>query len=275
MALLEGMMKGAKRIKSSPSVLTFNPHPSEVLNPSNKIQRLMTLREKLERFEALRIENVLVVAFDKNLSQLSPETFFDHYFVKILPCRSIHVGENFYFGHQRSGNIETLAFLCQKYSISLETIKPYLMKTNRVSSSAIRAFIHEGLMEEAKEILGYSYFIEGSVIKGDGRGNKIGFPTANIDYPTEKILPKRGVYTAKAYYESHVFKALVNVGIRPTFQTGVAFKEHVEVHLLDFTGDLYGARLKVEFQKRLRDEIKFGSLDELRAQIEKDIHSIS
>jgi len=268
-ALLGETVNGARVKRLRPTVLTFYPHPVEVLNPNKKLEQLTTTSEKLSLFEELGIDFVCVAQFDEALKDLSPEDFFQSYLVRGLKAKSIYVGYNFRFGKNRSGDIQLLRKLCDQENISL-TVLTAVEVVEKVSSSLIRDKISKGEMESVTQMLGRPYRISGTVKPGDGRGKQLGFPTANLHCAAEKILPKNGVYISKVGWQRQVFRAITNVGIRPTFHSENSPKL-VEVHILDLNAKLYDESLDLDFLKFVRDEKKFNSLADLKTQIEKDI----
>jgi len=269
-SLIRGMLEKAKSEKLTPTVLTFFPHPVEVLKPQKKLERLTTTSEKLALLENMGVEQVLVAHFDTALSQVSPSDFFRDYLVEGLKSRSIHVGFNFCFGKDREGNTDTLRMLCENQNIFLKVEEQVNSNGERVSSSVVRKLLAEGEVAHAARFLGRPYSITGQVIKGDQRGRKLGFPTANLRCPQDKALPKNGVYVTQVQWQKEELKAVTNVGVRPTF-TGEGAPPLIEVHLLDFNSQIYDEFLTVEFLGRIRDEKKFSGLEELKAQIEKDL----
>ncbi len=269
--LLSEMIKGAKGLNITPTVLTFYPHPVEVLNPQKKLEQLTTTSEKLALMESLGVQFVCVAQFDKVLAQLSPEAFFEKYLVRGLKAKSIFVGYNFRFGKNRMGDIDLLKRLCEQKKITLTVVEPVSLG-ERISSSLIREKILEGQVEEAAKLLGHPYSISGVVKSGDGRGKQLGFPTANLHCAAEKILPKNGVYITRVHWQLQSFRAITNIGVRPTFHS-LSSPKVVEVHILDLNAKLYDESLSLEFLKFVRDEMKFKSIEELKAQVQKDIEA--
>lgn len=272
-ALLRSMLAKSQSLGTVPSVLTFYPHPVEVLHPQKKLQRLTTTTEKLALLEQMGVELVLVLGFTKEIAALSAEGFFETHLLQGLGAKSVHVGQGFRFGKDRMGDNALLAKLSQERGIEAEGLSPVLRKEERISSSAIRLAISNGEVEAAAEALGRPYSISGTVVKGDARGRQLGFRTANLRCPSEKVLPKNGVYAARAKWQQQSFSAVTNIGHRPTFGPDSALIPHVEAHLLDFDANLYEENLELLFLTRLRDEKKFSSLEELKAQIQRDIQS--
>jgi len=270
MALLQSMIHSANSHRLTPTVLTFYPHPVEVLNPSKKLERLTTASEKLSILESLGVERILVEEFNTRLASLSPEEFFIRYLREGLRAKSIHVGFNFRFGKHRAGDIHILERLCQASDIRLEVKEPVEISGMKVSSSVIRELILKGETLQAAQLLGRPYFLSGQVSHGAERGKPLGFPTANLHYSSEKVLPKNGVYATRVAWQKQSFPSVTNIGVRPTFNAA-GLPVTVEVHLIDFNARLYDEFLQLEFFERIRDEIKFDSPDALKKQIEKDI----
>ena len=273
-ALIHSMLSRAQQSGLCPTVLTFFPHPVEVLKPHKKLERLTTTSEKLELFERLGVEQVLVARFDTSLSQMTPEVFFETFLSSGLKAQSLHVGFNFCFGREKSGNIETLRKLSDQNKIYLKVEEQINEDGERVSSSGIRGYLAAGDVAHAAKLLGRPYQITGQVQKGDQRGRALGFPTANLRCPHDKITPKNGVYLTHVRWQQETLRAVTNVGVRPTF-TQSAPNPIIEVHLLNFDAMIYDEFLTVEFVKRIRDEKKFSSIDELKAQIALDVQMAS
>ena len=272
-ALLRHMLEHAHSVSVPGTVLTFFPHPVEVLNPKKKLERLTTTSEKLALFEAMGVDLVLVEPFDMRLAALSPEEFFDRFLVQGLKAKSIHVGYDFNFGKARAGNTQVLEELARRHGIQLRVEPPLLVNGVKVGSSAIRQFIREGDVVSAAAFLGRPYSLSGLVSHGDQRGTGLGFPTANLRFSAEKVLPKNGVYVTRAVWQKQIYRSVTNVGLRPTFQTGRTeeLKLTVEVHILDFNTKVYDEFLQLEFLERIRDEKKFESADALKKQIHADV----
>lgn len=269
-ALIESMLEQARLKKLCPTVLTFYPHPVELLKPHKKLERLTTTSEKLFLLEKLGVEQVLVARFNEELSKLSPEKFFSTYLKNGLRAETLHVGFNFCFGKDKSGNTETLATLSKEHGIFLKVEEQVDASGERVSSSSIRRYLAEGQVAHAGRLLGRPYSITGQVVKGDQRGRKLGFPTANLRCPLDKIVPLNGVYLTRVNWQKEELNAVTNVGIRPTF-TSQDTLPIIEVHLLDFDSQIYDEFLTVDFVDRIRPEKKFSTVEELKDQIQKDV----
>ncbi len=255
----------------TPTIVTFTPHPQEFFSGQTR-QLLTPLTEKVKLLESLNIRQLVRLPFDRSLASLSPQAFVEDILVKQLNAKYISVGQDFRFGKGRAGNAQMLQELAKKFGIFVHITKlqTSLNEDNplRISSSRIRQCLATGNVRQAKEMLGYSYLLEGIVVKGQQVGRTIGFPTANLQVPLDKLLPRRGVYCVRAFLSTQeVVKGVINIGSRPTVNGQVPT---VEVHLLDWSGNLYGTFVRVDLEKFLRSEQKFPSLDALKNQIKQD-----
>ena|SRR3989338_5630602 len=256
--------------KKCPSVaMTFAPHPAEVLRPGTVIRQLTTTSEKLLRLESLGVDIVLVQRFDTALSQLSPTEFFHQFLECGLRASRIHVGRDFRFGHERAGDLGTLTQLCNDAHMEIETLSEVSFRGQHISSTTIRSCIGNGDLLGANALLGAPYFFSGTVLPGDGRGRQLGFPTVNLSIAPNKILPPNGVYVSRVVWKGVTHRAVVNIGVRPTF--GQKNGPTIEAHLLDFKEDLYGEHIRIELFERIREERKFASAGDLVDQIRKDV----
>ncbi|MCS7267798.1 MAG: bifunctional riboflavin kinase/FAD synthetase [Geminicoccaceae bacterium] len=252
-------------------VVTFEPHPREVLDPAGAPARLTPFRRKAELLRALGVELLVALPFDRALARLEPETFVRELLVERIGAAAIATGVDFRFGRERRGDVALLAELARRSGFALEAVAPVDVDGERCSSSAIRAHLAAGRVERAARLLGRPYDVEGRVRPGDRRGRELGFPTANIDPPPGQQLPADGVYAVEARLEGESAQAshpaVANLGWRPTF---AGRRRLLEVHLLDGCYDLYGRRLRVAFLARLREERRFADRAELVAQIARD-----
>lgn len=268
-ALLSRLVEDAQREGLTPSVLTFFPHPIEVLRPEKKLESLTTTSEKLKLLESCGVQHVLIAKFDLELASLLPEDFVSRYVEKGLHAKRVHVGFNFCFGKGRSGNPEVLSALCRSRGIQSFIEPSFNLEGERVSSSLVRKAIATGDVKRAAVLLSRPYSLSGPVIRGDGRGKTIGIPTANLLYPKEKILPRAGVYLTRVKWQEQYYASVTNVGVRPTFKNEAV--PSVETHLLDFDTKIYDEYLELEFLDYLRDERRFESMQLLIDQIHRDI----
>jgi riboflavin kinase / FMN adenylyltransferase len=250
------------------TVVTFNPHPQEFFTGQSK--RLLTpLDEKVKQLEQLEVEQLVLLPFDRELALLSPQEFVETILVKQLQATRISIGEDFRFGHQRTGTATDLQAIARNFGVEVAIASLKNSHGDRISSSLIRQALQEGKIENANHLLGRSYSLTGSVVTGQELGRTIGFPTANLQIPENKFLPRYGVYRVRVVLESNLqILGLMNIGCRPTVEESPT--PTLEVHLLDWSGDLYGQTLTVKLEQFLRPEQKFSSLDALKAQIAAD-----
>ena len=252
-------------------VVTFDRHPSTVVAPNRVPPLIYSLPQKLRVIESLDADTLLLIHFDKAFSEQSGETFIRGLARDLGHIQSLCVGSNFSFGHKRAGNVALLRTLGAELHFAVHGMAAVSLDGKVVSSTRIRETIRTGDLDAASQMLGRAYSIAGAVIRGDQLGHKLGFPTANLDV-TGLMLPPTGVYTVLANVRGRTHRAVVNIGSRPTLQNPTP-QLRVEVHLLDFQGDLYGQEMEITFLDKLRDEQKFPSLDALKEQIARDIET--
>jgi riboflavin kinase/FMN adenylyltransferase len=256
--IIERIRRVAAERGATPLVLTFDPHPPRIVRPDKAPALLMTLDQKLEALEKAGIHGVAVVRFTRELSQWEPETFVRTVLVDWLRVGEVWVGADFLFGRNRSGNFTLLRALGMHYGFRAEKIDPVRYKDFVVSSTRVRRLVSEGRVDEAGALLGRHVFIDGEVVRGDGRGKMIGVPTANLETKNE-LLPPHGVYATTVTVDGVVHAGVTNIGVRPTFDA--AAKMTIEVHILGFDRDLYGQTVRLGFIQRLRDERRFADVD--------------
>lgn len=266
------------------TVVSFTPHPQEFFTKQHRLL-LTPLAEKREYLNAIGVETLRLLPFDAKMAQLTPKEFVHSVLVEELQVQSVSVGQNFRFGHRRAGTTEDLKAIAAEYDIPVYVAPLYRSEGDRISSSAIRAALGKGDIATANRLLGRPYGLMGEVVKGQQIGRTIGFPTANLDLPPDKFLPRQGVYAVTVWIKNNdasplspsnadsspepipAISGVMNLGTRPTVE---GLKQTTEVHLLDWTGDLYGKTLTVELNDFLRPEQKFENLEQLKNQIEKD-----
>ena len=264
-----------------PSVVSFTPHPREFFT-GEKLQLLTPTAEKGQILSKLGIEQLILLPFDRHLASLSPQEFVELLVVQ-LKTKEISVGSDFCFGHQRKGTAEDLKNIAHSFGIKvhINSLHKYCDRDRsarrepnrsvRVSSSLIRQALSEGNINLANTMLGRPYSLIGTVVTGQQLGRTIGFPTANLEVATQKFLPNYGVYSVDVFFQQTTLKGVMNIGCRPTV-AGEA--PTIEVHLLNWSGDLYGQTLKVDLVKFIRPEQKFASVEALKQQITKDCRSV-
>jgi riboflavin kinase/FMN adenylyltransferase len=249
-------------------VLTFFPHPRMVLQGDDSIKLLNTLKEKAKLFSKIGLNNLIIHPFDKEFSRLSAEDFVKNILVEKLNIQKIIIGYDHRFGRNRSANIEDLIAFGEKYDFEVEQISAQEISEISVSSTKIRKFLSEGEVETSNKFLDYPYFITGKVVKGNQIGRTINFPTANIEIPENyKLIPKDGVYIVSCNIESFNYFGMANIGTNPTVS---GLEQKIEVHFFSFNKDIYNLEIQVDFHHRIRDEIKFDSLNDLKEQLNKD-----
>ncbi|MGA8942654.1 MAG: bifunctional riboflavin kinase/FAD synthetase [Thermoactinomyces sp.] len=257
----------AEELGVTPAVMTFDPHPREVLGKDSIRRYLTPLPEKLAQFARLGVKKVFVVRFDQHLSALTKEAFVTQFLLPI-GVKGVVTGFNFRFGRGAEGKAQDLATLGSGY-FQLKIVNPIQHDRIAVSSTRLRQALSEGDMCTARQILGRPYSLEGSVVKGDQRGRLMGYPTANINLQLPYLVPRSGVYIVKAQVDEIFSYGLMNIGVRPTF-SDPSPRERLEVHLLERSGNFYGKQIKVCFYHFLREERKFENMDALVKQIERD-----
>jgi riboflavin kinase / FMN adenylyltransferase len=265
--IMQTVVESARINRAVPTVITFDPHPRAVLHPENAPPLLQTLDQRLAAFEVLGIEQTIVIRFDQNFAAQDAETFLRDIVHERLQAREVFLGRGFAFGKNRGGNIELLRKISRELGFFADEVPEVRLRGQRISSSKIRAFLSEGKVNLARRMLGRPYGVEGQIIHGLKRGRTIGFPTANLK-PHNRVVPKYGVYATATLIDGKWRRSITNVGVRPTFED--AQNPSIESYIFDFDGDLYGDVLRVRFLHRIRDERKFGGIDALKAQIEKD-----
>ncbi len=250
-------------------VITFDPHPQVVLSKDNSIKILTTLEEKIEYLSYLSIQNVLVINFTKEFSQINFKTFVEEYLINKIGLHTIVVGTDHHFGKNREGNSEVLSQLGKIFGFNVIKVEPLILDDQKISSTRIRKTLLNGNVLLANRMLGKKYVIKGKVVKGNHRGTIVGFPTANIELENkDKLIPARGVYFVEVDLKEKSFYGMMNIGYRPTFNNTNELM--LEVHIFYFDGNIYDEQISVRFIEKLRDEKKFNSIEELRNQLQID-----
>jgi riboflavin kinase/FMN adenylyltransferase len=250
------------------AVVSFDRHPMEVIKPGSQPKLLMTLGQRAGELGRLGVDLVVVLPFDDELRHLSPEDFAGRVLAGPLQARHVVVGANFRFGHKAAGDVARLAELGALHGFTAEGVPLLALNDEVVSSTEIRAALDAGRVERAAGMLGRPHAVEGIVVRGDRRGARLGYPTANLEVSRRLAVPARGVYAGHFRLpDGASHPAVTNVGVNPTFG---GQELRVEAHLLDFGGDLYGEHGAVDFRHRIRDERRFAGVDELVAQIRAD-----
>lgn len=270
-AVLREIVSRAKATGRRSVLLTFDPHPLAIVRPSVAPRLLTTRAEKQEILAESGLDWVVFLAFTKALSERAPEAFVSEVLVDRLAMRELVIGYDHGFGRDRSGDADTLRSIGVAMGFGVDVVPPVDLGEGQppVSSSRIRGFLEAGEVEHAAVGLGRPYSMHGIVVRGDGRGRTLGFPTANIHVDaSEKLIPKAGVYAVRAILRTGTYAGALHLGPRPTFPGATP---SVEVHLLDFEGDVYGERIRVDFMSRIRDVRSFDTVDALLGQLNEDV----
>lgn len=269
MALIDKLKEYSNKKDLKSVIFSFYPHPKYVLTGID-VDHILSRDEKLFLLDSMNIDIFIEYPFNLEFAQTSPKYFIEEILVKKLKCKILIIGEDYKFGNSRLGNINFIKEIANKLNIEVVIVPHYMHNNKKVSSTNIRQFISEGNILEAEKILNRNFFIKGTVIKGKQLGRTIGFPTANILPNKNKVLPPFGAYITKTIITktNDTYESITNIGVNPTVNGKIKI---VETFLFNFDGDLYGKDILVCFLKRLRDEKKFSSLDELKKQIKQDV----
>ncbi len=266
--ILSAVVKKAAETGGTSMVMTFDPHPVKVIAPDKQIKLLTTTAEKARLLESAGIQVLLLVNFNREFANTPAEDFIEEILVKKLRVREVIVGDHYTFGKQKRGTIDLLKKYGKLRGFGVQAIKNVTVHGNVVSSSAVRSLIQRGAVSEAAQYLGRAYSIEGTVIRGKGRGQRIlNIPTANITTPVE-IVPREGVYAVRVSLRGNTYDGVANIGKNPTFGNG---QLSYEVHLFSFSGNLLGEHIRIEFIERIRAERTFPDAASLEKQIRDDI----
>ncbi len=253
-------------------VVTFDRHPAEIIAPDRVPPLIYNQQQRVQAIGSLGADALLLLPFDEAFSQVDGEAFVRGLASDLGRIHSICVGENFVFGHKRSGDVALLRRLGKELRFTTHGLEAVSLGNEAVSSTRIRETIRQGELDLAGQLLGRDYSLAGAIIAGDQVGRKLGFPTANVDV-RGRVTPPHGVYAAHARVAGKTWRAAVNIGLRPTLREAQPTL-HVEAHLLDFLGEIYEQPMELSFVQKLRDEQRFPSLDALKAQIQTDIRQV-
>jgi riboflavin kinase / FMN adenylyltransferase len=264
--ILDEVKKVVKELKGSSYLITFEPHPRFVLSKDFGIRILTSLSEKISILEEAGIENLVILKFTKEFSQLTSDEFIRQIIVDKIGAAHMVIGHDHKFGKDRLGDVRKLSEVGRLNNFSVTDVPPESMDGEIISSTKIRNYLFEGDLNNANKFLGRNYSLEGIVVVGMKRGRTLGFPTANIQ-PDDfnKVIPDNGIYVVRCKLENKVYSGVMNIGTRPTFENNQV--QVLEAHILNFNRDIYGDKIKIEFIKRLRDEVKFASKEDLIKQM--------
>ncbi|CAN5586167.1 bifunctional riboflavin kinase/FAD synthetase [soil metagenome] len=272
-ALLSATLAQAHRRSLAPLALTWDRHPASTLRPQQAPPLLTSIARKLELLREQDLDQVAVLAFDEDLASWPPERFASDVLAGALGAKLVMVGQNWRFGRRAAGNVDTLARLGADLGFEARAVQLERPETGGVvSSTRIRAALRDGDVEDARLLLGRPFDFDGTVVHGDGRGALLGYPTANLEVDAVLVRPQKGIYAGRALVDGDAHSAALSIGVNPTFVADDARPPiRIEAYLLDFSGDLYGRRLRIELLQRLRDELSFESTSALVEQMARDV----
>ena len=266
--ILKRLIQDSKKNNLSSLVMTFFPHPRMILNKSHDIKMIDTIDEKINLLEKTGLDNLIIHPFDNNFSKIRAKEFVEEILVKKLKIKEIIIGYDHKFGKDREASVEDLKKFGKDYMFTVKEIPAQEIDSIAISSTKIRNAILNGEIEKCNKFLGRNFILTGKVVYGEGLGKKIDFPTANIEIKeTYKIIPKNGVYLVKTKINSNTYFGMMNIGIRPTVG---GRNKSLEIHFFNFKDNIYGKNVSIEIIKKIRDEEKFSSIDQLKIQLKKD-----
>jgi len=254
------------QINGESVIFTFSPHPATVLSPEREMVLLTTIDEKMELFRKAGIKHLVLFPFTKEIASLTYQEFVKEILVEKLHIHTLLVGYDHTIGKNREGNFEQLQAISKTLGFKVVQQNEVIIENGKLSSTNIRNLLSKGSLAEANKLLGYSYLLSGIVIHGNQLGNKLGFPTANLVPPQNKLIPDYGVYAVIVHIEETAYQGMMNIGLRPTINENNT-RPLIEAHLFNFSGNLYDKYIKISIIQKLRDEYKFNSLDELKNQL--------
>ncbi len=259
----------AKKQGAESVVFSFSNHPRKFLFPDKQIEILQLNNEKIQRFNEIGLDNLILYKFDQEFANLTYEEFIKDILIKKIGIKSLVIGYNHQFGKNRQGNFENLQKFSRKYNFELKKLDVFNLGDLKVSSSQIRNALKNGEIEKANLCLGYKYSLSGTVIKGKQIGRKLGFPTANLKIDNNKLIPQNGVYTVEILFENKYYSGMLNIGYQPTINE-TNRKLQIEVNIFDFNNDIYNKKITVLLKKKIRNEKKFRNFEQLKKQLHKD-----
>ncbi|TGK29694.1 bifunctional riboflavin kinase/FAD synthetase [Leptospira yasudae] len=266
-ALLDRVLQVSKQTGLSSCVVTYDPNPAIVLGKNPEMKSLMTFSDKEEWIRRQGIDYLVVLPFNKELAEMSAETFLEDILLKQLKAKNIIIGFNHCFGKGRRGNYELLKEYSDKLKYSVEKVDPVFLEEIKLSSSYVRTLVSEGNVKEAARCLNRSYSVSGTVVGGHKRGRQIGFPTANVQFNPDILIPGIGVYAGFTTVEGTAYPSMINIGRNPTFGENAVT---LESNIFDFQKEIYDQTVRVTFTERIRDEVKFSGVESLIAQLKQD-----
>lgn len=269
LSIIRALNEIAEKEHLESAILSFWPHPRKFLNPDDDVKMLNTLEEKLELLEKSGIQNIFLKTFDEEFRNLTGTEFCERILVDKLNVKHIIIGYDHTFGKNKSGNFQLLQSLSSELDFKVNQLEAVQKNDLNVSSTKIRIALSEGRIKDANEMLGYHYPLTGKVIHGKKLGRTIGYPTANIEVPVNKLLPKSGAYIVEVYIDNQFYKGMLSIGTNPTIDDKNQ-SLHTEVYILDFDQDIYDKEITIQFRDYLHDEIKFEGLEKLIEKLDED-----
>jgi riboflavin kinase/FMN adenylyltransferase len=266
-ALIQSTVEDARRLGIVSVILTFEPHPLKILAPARAPKLILAHKDKMQLLQLFGMDVVVVQNFDTSFANIEAEEFVRRFLVERLKIKKVWVGKDLRFGRGRKGGVNDLISWAGAIGFDVGIVEPVMVKGIRVSSSRIRQLLAEGRVEEVEPMLGRYHFVSGRVVRGHHRGRELGFPTANIS-PRTEVLPPDGIYATLFQFGDKKFLSVSNIGVNPTFGEG---PRTVETFILDFNDDVYGRSVRLSFVKRIREEKKFASVDQLIEQMKIDV----
>jgi riboflavin kinase/FMN adenylyltransferase len=269
-SIIQILSENAKQLNGCKTIVTFEPHPQFVIkrDKKNELKLLTTIDEKISIFQSLDIDRLIVLEFNEKFARLHSHDFIESVLIHKIGFKKIIIGYDHAFGRDRQGNQKVLEELGKQYNFAITVVPPFSMDGTIISSTQIRKLLRDGKIEHANKFLGRDYQLTGSVIAGEGRGRTLNIPTANIKPNSEqKLIPGDGIYAVWAQWRDQLYKGVLYIGVRPTF----SHKDRsIELHLFDFSGNLYGETITVGFKAKIRDDCKFDKVADLLHQVEND-----
>ena len=252
-------------------VVTFIPHPQKILQPDKERFLINSYEHRRELLKRLGVDILVEMKFTRDFSTLKPDEFLSQYLLSYPNLKDFYLGYDFAFGANKEGDHDLVHSICRPHGVEVEIQPKFEFHGQVVSSSLIRERLHSGRIDEVESILARPFHLEGVVVKGEGRGKKIGYPTANIQVSPDLIVPQKGVYVTRTVYKGMTYQSVTNIGNNPTFKDGNQL--HIETNLFDFNTDIYGEMLDIQFLHKIRDEKKFPTVNDLIQQIKNDVES--
>ena len=266
--IIETLLLKSREHSGEPFVITFRNHPRTVIHPGSICRMITTVEEKQQALAALGVKNIIMLEFTREVADLTAEQFYKELLIGRLGVREIVIGYDHAFGKNREGNIDYLKGLAERTGILVTQVPVEAIDGNAVSSTLLRQELDNGNMEKVEMLLGRKYTVSGRVIRGEGRGRKLGYPTANVKpFSPDKIIPANGVYAVLVTVEGREYGGMLNIGFNPTFNGSA---RSIEVNIFGFDSDIYDKDLTLTFYRKIRDERKFDSADSLVKQIQAD-----